>query len=298
DGDVRGSLHVESDPLDAGQPRLQPSDHLVRSDVTLIPGFERDEDATVVDRGGAAAGADRRTDRCDRWILQHRVDHGLLTLGHGRIGDVLRGLGQAEYQPGVLLGKKALGDHDVQISRQHDGTEHHHERNKAIPEHDLESGLIEMEQAIETPFGQAVQTSVPLAARFEQSSAHHRRKCQRNQQREDQGHAYGDRKFAKQQPDIAAHQKQRNEYGDERQRDRYDRETDLARAFQGSVQWRSPLLQMPYDILDDDDRIVDHEADGDRQRHQREVIESVAQLVEHRESADQRQRHGYGRDDG
>ena len=55
---------------------------------------------------------------------------------------------------------------------------------------------------------------------------------------------------------------------------------------------------MPHDVLDHDDGIVDHEADRDRQRHQREVVEAVAELVEHRESADQRQRHGDGRDDG
>ena len=30
------------------------------------------------------------------------------------------------------------------------------------------------------------------------------------------------------------------------------------------------------DVLDHDDRVVDHEADRDRQRHQREIVERVA----------------------
>ena len=49
---------------------------------------------------------------------------------------------------------------------------------------------------------------------------------------------------------------------------------------------------MPHDVLDLDDGVVDHEADRDRQGHQREIVEAVAQLVQHRESTDQRQRHG------
>ena len=49
-------------------------------------------------------------------------------------------------------------------------------------------------------------------------------------------------------------------------------------------------------VLDDDDGIVDDKANRDRQRHQRQIIEAVAELVEHTKGADQRQRHGDGRD--
>src|SRR5271157_1376313 len=49
---------------------------------------------------------------------------------------------------------------------------------------------------------------------------------------------------------------------------------------------------MPLDVLDHDDGIIYHEAHRDRQSHQREVVEAVAEFVEHREGADQRQRHG------
>ncbi len=53
---------------------------------------------------------------------------------------------------------------------------------------------------------------------------------------------------------------------------------------------------MSSDVLDLDDGVVDHESDRDRQGHQREVVETVAHFEEHREGADQRQRHGDGRD--
>src|ERR1700730_254574 len=55
---------------------------------------------------------------------------------------------------------------------------------------------------------------------------------------------------------------------------------------------------MPYDVLDLDDRVVDHEADRDRQGHQGEVVETVAEFVEHPEGANERQRHGDSRDNG
>ena len=58
------------------------------------------------------------------------------------------------------------------------------------------------------------------------------------------------------------------------------------------------LLQITNDVLDHDDRIVDHEAGGDDQRHQRQIVDRVVQLVHHRQGADQRHRHGNARNDG
>ncbi len=57
-GDVLRGLHIECDTLDSGEPRLKPADHLIRGDVALIAGLERNVHAPVIDRGIAAAGAD------------------------------------------------------------------------------------------------------------------------------------------------------------------------------------------------------------------------------------------------
>jgi hypothetical protein len=59
----------------------------------------------------------------------------------------------------------------------------------------------------------------------------------------------------------------------------------------------SPFLDVAGDVLDHDDGVVDDEAGGDRQRHQREVVEAEAEQVHHAERADQRERHGDARDD-
>jgi hypothetical protein len=227
DGDVLRSLHIKRDPLDFGQVRSQPRDYLIHA-AALILGLERNVNAAVIDRGVAAAGTDRRPDRGDRRIFHEGVEQSLLALRHSLEGDVLRGLRQADDQSGVLLGKETLGNQHVEIAGQRDCADHGHERDEAVPQHDLEARLIEVEQAIEAAFEKPVEPSVLLALRLEQARAHHRRQRQRDYQRENECHADGDGKFTEQQSDIATHQEQRNEHGDQRQGDRHNGEADLA----------------------------------------------------------------------
>jgi hypothetical protein len=52
------------------------------------------------------------------------------------------------------------------------------------------------------------------------------------------------------------------------------------------------------DVLDDHDGVVHHKAGCDGERHQREVVDGVAQQVHDAEGAHQRERHGYRRDNG
>ena len=57
-----------------------------------------------------------------------------------------------------------------------------------------------------------------------------------------------------------------------------------------------PVLDVAVDVLQHHDRIVDHEADRDGQRHQRQVVQAVADDVHQRRGAQQRQRHGDARE--
>ena len=63
-------------------------------------------------------------------------------------------------------------------------------------------------------------------------------------------------------------------------------------------QRRLALLDVARDVLDHHDGVVDHEAGGDGERHQREVVQAVAEQVHDAERADERERHGDARDDG
>ena len=86
-----------------------------------------------------------------------------------------------------------------------------------------------------------------------------------------------DGELAEQPADDAAHEQQRDEHRDQREGDRDDREADLAGALQRRLERPLALLEVAHDVLDHHDRVVDDEADRDRQPHQREVVEAVAQ---------------------
>ena len=53
---------------------------------------------------------------------------------------------------------------------------------------------------------------------------------------------------------------------------------------------------MPFDVLDDDDRIVDDEAGGERDAEKSERIDREAEQLHERERSDERHRNGDGRD--
>ena len=61
---------------------------------------------------------------------------------------------------------------------------------------------------------------------------------------------------------------------------------------------RVALFEVAGDVLDHDDGIVHHEAGGDGERHQREVVEAVAERIHGGEGADNRERHGHAGNDG
>ena len=56
-------------------------------------------------------------------------------------------------------------------------------------------------------------------------------------------------------------------------------------------------LDVAVDVLEHHDGVVDHEADRDGERHEREVVEAVVEHVHHRRRAQKRKRHGHARDD-
>ena len=98
-------------------------------------------------------------------------------------------------------------------------------------------------------------------------------------------------------PDNIAHEQQRDQHGDERERQRDKREADLRSTFERRLQRRIALLPVARDIFQHHDGIIDDEARRDRQRHQRQDIERIAGQIHHAKRPDERQRHGNARDD-
>ena len=77
-----------------------------------------------------------------------------------------------------------------------------------------------------------------------------------------------------------------------------DRPGDLVHRPAGRLRGVQPLLQPALDVLDDDDGVVDHDADGQDQAEQRDVVQAEAQRGHDGEGADDGDRHGDQGDQG
>ncbi|MNV63480.1 hypothetical protein D3C71_1560760 [compost metagenome] len=134
---------------------------------------------------------------------------------------------------------------------------------------------------------------------LEQVGAHHRGERQRDQHRQHHRDAQHPGELVEQAAGDAGHQQQRQEHRHQRNRQREHGEADLLRADLGRFRPALALFDVTHDVLDHHDRIVDHEAGGHHQRHQREVVQRHAGKGHHREGAGQRQRHRHrGNDRG
>ena len=127
--------------------------------------------------------------------------------------------------------------------------------------------------------------------------------CQRGRQRQRvEGRDHGgdrdrQRELAVELAGEPADERDRDEHGAEHQRDRDDRAAHLVhRLYVASVGVR-PELDVALDVLDDDDRVVDHDADREHEPEQRQRIDREAEAEQHRERADDRDRHREQRDD-
>ena len=98
--------------------------------------------------------------------------------------------------------------------------------------------------------------------------------------------------------DDAAHERDRQEHGHERERRREDGEADLLRRVDRRLERLDLLLlDEPEDVLEDDDGVVDDDADREREREQRDGVEREAHRAHERERADDRDRDRDRRDD-
>ncbi|MCY1187454.1 hypothetical protein D9M73_284350 [compost metagenome] len=103
--------------------------------------------------------------------------------------------------------------------------------------------------------------------------ADHRRHGQRHHHRHQNGEGQRQREFAEQPPDDAFHEDQRRKRRHQRNADRQHRKADLLRPEQRRLIGLHALLEIAVHVLDHDDGVVDHEADGHRERHQRQVVD-------------------------
>ncbi len=136
-----------------------------------------------------------------------------------------------------------------------------------------------------------------LLVRLEQKRAQGRRKGERDQARDQCRGRDRDGELAVELALDAGDQRRRDEHGREDEGDGEQGSADLVHGLVCRLPRRETLAQVALDVLDHDDRVVDHDADRQHQPEQRQVVQAEAQGRHDGEGADQRDRDRDDRDD-
>ncbi len=142
----------------------------------------------------------------------------------------------------------------------------------------MQRTLIAFAHTLEGPLRPVVKPVVPpFSLGFQQAGAQHRRERDGDNAGKDDRQHDGHRELVQQPANDAAHEYQRNEDRGERSGHRNDGEADLAGATERGLHRRLARLHMADHVLQHHDGIIHDEADGQRQREQRQIVEAVVQ---------------------
>ena len=160
----------------------------------------------------------------------------------------------------------------------------------------MERAIEGAEQPAEPAIDQPRERIGRRVARPQQHGGQRRRQRQRVDHRDQRGNRDRDRELAVELPADAIEERQRHEHRREHQADGDDRAGHFAHGLVRSRARREPGLDVALDVLDHDDRVVDHDADREHQAEQRQRVDGEAEQQQHGESADDRDGHGEQRD--
>ncbi len=229
----------------------------------------------------------------------HDFARRMIVRGHPIERGILRTQRAGEHEPAILAGDEAGGHGNEQVHSAHQHENCNAQRHQAKAHGDAQSDFIRALHQVETTLEGAVRHTVPAVVFVLQvAAAQHGRERQRYETGDQDGHHDGHGKLMQQAPHDAAHEQHRNEDGDQRKGHGENGEADLARGVHGGFEAGFAHLHVAHDIFQHDDGVVHHETHGEGQRHQREVVEAVAQQVHYGEGSDDGERHRAARDQG
>ena len=136
-----------------------------------------------------------------------------------------------------------------------------------------------------------------LRMRLQDHRGQRRRKRQRTEAGNGGGNRDRDRELLKELSGDAAEKRGRHEHRAQHQRDRDQRAADFLHRLERRVAPAHAVLEMPLDVFDHHDRVVDHDADREHEAEQREIVDRESERRHHGEGADQRHRDGDDRND-
>ena len=146
------------------------------------------------------------------------------------------------------------------------------------------------EDAVE-PAEEGAQRAACLLPRPQQQRGQGWAERQRVERRDDHRHGDGDGELLVELAGDAGNEGGGHEHRGQDQGDGDHRPGDLVHRLEGRVARRQPVLDVVLDRLDDDDGVVDDDADRQHQAEQRQRVDREPEQREDGEGADQRHRH-------
>ena len=143
---------------------------------------------------------------------------------------------------------------------------------------------------LEPPIDQLGELSF-LALGVHEPRAHYRRQGHRDDAGDDDRGRQRDSELEEQRTGEAALESDRRVHRGERDGHRDDGANELARADKGRLQACLSKVDVPFHILDDDDRVIDHQSDREHDRQNGQQVETESER--HHDGARADQRHGH-----
>src|SRR5262245_47354576 len=233
DGQVLHRLHEKGNAFHIDQGQLQAADDVAGTDMPLLERLQVNLDTPAVEGRIGAIDTDEGRQTLDCRVLQNHPGEGLLALSYGLERYRLRRLGNAQDNTGILHGKEALGHDDVQPYRGHERSNGDHERRDPVAQYPAQRQAIEGDDAVEDTLRGTIKPALlRLRLVAQHAGTHHRRQCQGDDRRHQNGNAQRHGKFAEQPTDDVAHEQQRDQHGNQRHREGEDGKANLFGAFE------------------------------------------------------------------
>ena len=260
-----------------------------RRNATLAHRTQRDEERGGVRRASSRARADERDRVRDGRIFSHDGAHTLLSFGRAQGTRTSSGAAVLpKSTPVSCCGNSPCGRERHEEDRDEDREREREERGLASREHAIEAAAVGGAEAVEEERSTAREIFPgPRVSRGSRRSRAHIAGVTVSE-------TAAEIEIAA--PSVSAISRNRrptmppmkrigSKHGEQRERDRYDREADLLASFERRVDRSRPFLEQSHDVLGDHDRVVDDEARRDGERHQREHVQAEVEEVHRRERA-------------
>src|SRR6266850_1466094 len=287
DGQILNGLEEERNSIDLCEFRLEAADDIRSADIALGERLQIDLDAAAVERCVRAVDADERRKAFDRRVFEDDAGQIPLALGHGRERNVLCTLGNAQNYARVLHREKSFGNVNIEKNGADKSGDGNEEGDGAETQDKLQGAAVESDDGVKSIFGLAIEPALLLLfVLSKELGTHHGSEGEGDKGGNEDGDGQSDGKFTEEPADDIAHKEKRNEHGNERDGKRNDGEADLFGTLQRGLQRRFALFDIAADIFDHDDGVVDDEAGGNGEGHERKIVQAVAEKIHHREGAD------------